>query len=313
MEDKKLEKLEKKEAQNKIKEEEKRLQDEIKEELEIEKKERKQLKKKIKEAKKEIKIAKKNKDNIDVTLVIELKENEEKFKINEELRKKAIIRKKNNPPRLTLLEEIGNAVSHGIGSILTILAFILLLQKSTTPKMVLASVVYSIAMFFMFTNSCLYHSWKWGSTVKRIWRRFDYTSIYLMIAGTFAPLQLIMLERVYPSFGSTLGLIYFIVMWSLVAIGITFTAIFGPGRIRKLNFTLYFLVGWSGLILVPGFFKYGHNLLWWILGGGIVYTLGMIPFGLLRGKKGAHFVWHIVVLLGVIAHFLGIYFAIYCN
>ena len=218
----------------------------------------------------------------------------------------------NEAPKLSLLEEIGNAVSHGVGALLTIIALILLLQKSDTPLKVVASIVYCVAMFFMFFNSCLYHSWKWGMTVKRIWRRFDYTSIYLMIAGTFAPLQLVEIPHDYgdPN-GFIFGITYFIIMWALVIVGITLTCVFGPGRTKKINFPLYFIIGWSGVCVIPGWINYNINLLWWILIGGIVYTLGMIPFALLKGKQSAHFIWHIIVMAGVIIQFIGIYLCVY--
>ena len=219
----------------------------------------------------------------------------------------------NEAPHLTVLEEIGNSVSHGVGAILTIVALILLLQKSDTTLKIVASIVYCLAMFFMFFNSCLYHSWKWGMKVKRIWRRFDYTSIYLMIAGTFAPLQLIEIPRDYgdPQ-GFIFGITYFAIMWTLVVVGITLTCIFGPGRTKKVNFPLYFIIGWSGLCVVPGWLAHNINLFWWILIGGIVYTLGMIPFAVLKGKKSAHFIWHLIVMAGVIIQFIGIYLYVYC-
>ena len=222
-------------------------------------------------------------------------------------------KKLNEAPKLTLLEEIGNAITHGVGVILTIIAYILLMQKSDTPLKIIASSVYCLAMFFMFFNSCLYHSWRWGSKVKRIWRRFDYTSIYLMIAGTFAPLQLIEIpsDFVNPN-GFIFGIIYFSIMWAFVITGITLTCVFGPGRTKKINFPLYFIIGWSGLCVVPGWIIHDNvPLLLWILFGGIVYTLGMIPFALLRGKKSAHFIWHLIVMAGVIIQFIGIYLCVY--
>ena len=219
----------------------------------------------------------------------------------------------NEAPKLSLLEEIGNAITHGLGAILTIVALILLLLKSDTNIKVFASIVYCLAMFFMFFNSCLYHSWKWGLRVKRIWRRFDYTSIYFMIAGTFAPLQLIEIPAEYgnPN-GYIFGITYFIVMWALTITGITLTCVFGPGRTKKINFPLYFIIGWSGVCVVPGWIMHDNvDLLLWILFGGIVYTLGMIPFGLLKGKKSAHFIWHLIVMAGVIIQFIGIYLCVY--
>ena len=105
--------------------------------------------------------------------------------------KKMRIRELNQPPHLSVLEEIGNAVTHGVGAILAIVGLVLMLLKSDTLTKALASWVYGLSMFLMMIMSCLYHSFRYGSTVKRIFRRFDYSSIYLLIGGTFAPLLLV--------------------------------------------------------------------------------------------------------------------------
>lgn len=224
--------------------------------------------------------------------------------------KKKLIKKKNSPPELSTLEEIGNSISHGIGAILAIVALILMLINSNNGKMIFASIIYGLSIFFVMINSTLYHAWKRGSTVKYIWRRFDYTSIYLLIAGTYAPLQLVELHDNcgIPQYA---GVIWFIIMWTIVVIGIVFTSIFGPGRIQWLNFPLYFILGWFGLIYIPIWIHAERiPLLLWILAGGVVYTLGMIPF-VKRGVKASHFIWHIIVILGALIQFIGIFIYVY--
>ena len=212
------------------------------------------------------------------------------------------IDKRNEPPKLTLLEEIGNAVTHGIGAALSIAAFVVMLLKSDTSLKVLASCFYGICMILLFTMSCLYHSWKHGLFVKKLWRRFDYCSIYLLIGGTFAPLCLVY-------WGDAKGLVMFCIQWGLIVTGITFIGVFGPARFRALHFTLYFLIGWSGLLFVPGMVKNDFWMFILILSGGIFYTIGMIPFA--KKKKGMHFIWHIFVILGAATMRLRIWLFIY--
>lgn len=221
---------------------------------------------------------------------------------NLKLEKKDKNRKLNEPPHLSLLEEIGNAVTHGVGALLAIVAIILLILKSDTGLKITATVFYGISMLFMMLMSCLYHSFKSGSTVKRIFRRFDYSSIYLLIGGTFAPILLIF-------WGNTIGIVWFIVQWILIIIGITIVAVFGPGRFKWIHFTLYFTLGWSGIAFIPDLIKYNLPLFWGILGGGLVYTIGMIPFS--RHVKCSHFIWHFFVLVAAIVHFISIYLFIY--
>ena len=107
-----------------------------------------------------------------------------------------------DPPKRPLLEEIGNAVTHGVGALFAPFAFVLMLLKSDSLMDYLGASVYFFGLFVMFLMSCLYHSFKHGSTVKRIFRRFDYSSIYLLIGATFAPILLSFV-------GGILGNVYF--------------------------------------------------------------------------------------------------------
>ena len=268
------------------------------------KKEEKELKLLEKQKKKEEKALRKERKKAEEAVVNRLKEERKNRPLTEE---ELAILAKNEPPHLTVLEEIGNAVTHGLGAIFGVVALVLMLSKSTDGKMILASIVYGVSIVVMMLNSCLYHAWKTGSKVKRIWRRFDYSSIYLLIGGTFAPLQLVELGQNLNH--PILALIWFIIMWALIITGITFVAIFGPGRTKKINFPLYFVIGWSGLMFIPGWIKTNLPLLFWILGGGIIYSLGMIPFVL--KKKSAHFIFHLLVVAGLVVQFVGIYTCVY--
>lgn len=216
--------------------------------------------------------------------------------------RKQLIRKLNEPPHLTILEEVGNSITHGIGAALALVGFILLLLKSDTGLKVLASCIYGISLFILMLMSSLYHAFKSGSAVKRLWRRFDYCSIYLLIGGTFAPLCLVY-------WGNTLGIILLCIQWGLIILGIVMLSVFGPGRLTWLHFSLYFIIGFSGIIFIPDFIHNNIPLLWMIISGGFIYTIGMIPFTL--DKKYDHFIWHFFVIAGAILHWFGIYLFIY--
>lgn len=218
------------------------------------------------------------------------------------IEKRQRIRELNEPPHLTTLEEIGNAITHGVGALLAAAGLVLLLQKSDTGLKIMGSCFYGISLFFLMLMSCLYHAFKSGSTVKRLWRRFDYSSIYLLIGGTFAPLYLVY-------WGNTLGIVLFCVQWGLIIFGITMVGVFGPGRLQWLHFPLYFVIGWSGLMFLPDWYRNCRPLFWFILGGGAIYTAGMIPF--VKDKPNDHFIWHFFVLAGAILHWFGIYYYVY--
>ncbi len=237
-------------------------------------------------------------EELDIRKKHELKEENE--------RRKAALKQKyrelNEPPVLAPLEEIGNAVSHAIGAGLSIAGFVLLLVRSNTGLKVMATCFYGISLIFMFLMSCLYHAYKDGTVVKRLWRRFDYVSIYLLIGGTFAPMFLVY-------WGDVLGIVLFCVQWGLMIAGSVFICVFGPGRFRPVHYTLFFVIGWSAIMFFPDWVKHDKALLWMMVAGGVMYTLGMVPF--VRDKKGDHFIWHLFVLAGAILHWFAIYLLIY--
>lgn len=240
-------------------------------------------------------------------LLIEAPLKAEKYRLK--ATKKREHRKMNEGPRRGLLEEIGNSVSHGVGALIGAAALILMILKSHDALSLMAAIIYGTCFFLQMLFSCLYHAFRGGSTVKRIFRRFDYSSIYLEIGGTFAPLFLIyMPEKMW---GLTWGITLFSIQWALIITGITFVAVFGPGRIRWLHFALYFSIGWSAIIFLPTWFRVDFPLFCYILGAGIVYTVGMIPFAALKRKPVAHFIFHLVVLTAAILMWVGIYLYVF--
>lgn len=209
-----------------------------------------------------------------------------------------------DPPKRALLEEIGNAVTHGVGSIFSVFAFILMLLASDTVAEYVGASIYFFGLFVMFTMSCLYHAFSHGSAVKRLFRRFDYSSIYLLIGATFAPSLLCVV-------GGTFGIVFFIIQWVVIAAGITLVGVFGPTRLRFVHIPMYVILGWSALMLMPSLIATSFPLAMWILAGGVVYTVGIIPFAI--DMKVSHFIWHFFVLAGAVVQWIGIYKYIYLS
>jgi hemolysin III len=279
--------------------------------INLEKEKKKELIRQAKEEKKSLKHQKKeNKKEYRKHEKVYIEEEKEERRNAPLTEKDLEIRRKNEAPKRSVLEEIGNSVSHGLGAIFGIVALVLMLLKSDTPMKVTGSLVYGISMIIMMLMSCLYHAWKHGLRVIRLWRRLfhDYSSIYLLIGGTFAPLQLVELGI---NQGQPLwAWIWFSIMWALIITGITFVSIFGPGRTKGINFPLYFIIGWSAGMYIPGWWQYNQALLWWILVGGLVHSLGMIPF-VLKKVPAAHFIFHLFVAAGAITQFIGFYTRVY--
>ncbi|MBO5224120.1 MAG: hemolysin III family protein [Clostridia bacterium] len=222
--------------------------------------------------------------------------------VNVTLNARKTLKKPVDPPKRSLLEEIGNSITHGVGSVFSVVAFILMLTVANTVEEKVGAIVYFVGLFVLFTMSCLYHAFRHGSAVKRLFRRFDYSSIYLLIGATFAPILLCYV-------GGTFGTAFFIAQWSIIAVGISLVGAFGPSRLRWIHIPLYLLLGWSGLAFVPQMLTNNIGLFITIIAGGIIYSLGVIPFAI--KKKCSHFIWHFFVLGGAVVQWVGIYLFIF--
>lgn len=205
--------------------------------------------------------------------------------------------KKQNKRKQSLGEEIGNAITHGLGAIFAIVATVLMLVKANTTLEYVSTAIFGAGFFMLYIMSCLYHAFKSGTKVKRIFRYFDHTSIYLLIGGTYAPVLLL-------GVGGTLGWVYFIVQWVIIALGITLKCV-RPGKNTVIHTIFCLILGWSGLSVLPNLWQFSPTVFWLILTGGIVYSIGIAFYA--SSFKYSHFIWHFFVLGGTIVHFLAIY------
>ncbi len=194
-------------------------------------------------------------------------------------------------------EEIGNAITHGIGFIMGVIGTIFLLIKSDTAAEYVGSAIFGFGMMMLYIMSCFYHAFKNGSTVKNVFKRFDHLSIYLLIGGTFAPILLCAASQ--PK-----GLIFFIIQWCIIAFGVVLKSI-NTKKYHVLHVVLYLLLGWSGLIFMPDLMALSTNLFMLILLGGIIYSLGVAFYA--AQFKYAHFIWHFFCIAGTMVHFFAIY------
>lgn len=198
----------------------------------------------------------------------------------------------------SLGEEIANAISHGVGAILSIVALILMVIKAEDAKTIIGVTLFGISGILLYTMSTLYHSFKKDSLVKRIFRRFDHLSIYILIGGTYLPIFLTVFE--YPN-----NMIYIIIQWSIIITGVTLVATQFK-KFQIIHFIFYLILGWSGIVAFNTLMSASKPAFYLILAGGISYTFGAIIYAI-RGFKYFHFVWHLFVLGGTILHFFAIY------
>ena len=202
------------------------------------------------------------------------------------------------PKTQSLGEEIANSISHGVSALLGIVGLILLLVKSKTVEEYVGSTIFGVSMILLYTSSCMYHAFKNESTVKAVFKRFDHVSIYLLIGGTFAPIFLVALPHTKMDYVRT--------QRAIIITGVFLKAV-KVHKYQTLHITLFLLLGWSGVFFINRLFLFSPLAFWFILAGGLSYSIGVI-FYALRPFKYSHFIWHLFVMGGTIFQFFAIYF-----
>ena len=204
----------------------------------------------------------------------------------------------------SLGEEIANAVSHGIGTLLAIAATAVLIVRASmysTAIGIVSACLYGATMIILYCFSTLYHSLT-NKKAKKVFQIFDHCSIFLLILGTYIPIALTML-------GGAVGWTIFGIITALTVLGIVFNSI-DLVRWHKISVVLYILMGWTVVGFAPAVLKViPKEGLKWLVGGGILYTVGVI-FYVMKNKKYMHFIWHLFVLGGTIFHYIFIF--LYC-
>jgi len=181
-----------------------------------------------------------------------------------------------------------------------VIALIVLVIYSTRTgdiNRIVSSIIYGSSLVILYTFSTLYHS-ATNKKVKYALEVLDHSSIYLLISGTYTPFTMVTLK-------GTLGTVLLAIVWCLAIAGVVFKIFF----VRKFMITstlLYIAMGWIALIaIVPLYRELPYKGFQLLLLGGILYTLGTI-FYIWRKVPFHHAIWHIIVLLGSITHFLSI-------
>jgi len=194
-------------------------------------------------------------------------------------------------------EELANSVSHGVGLLAAIAASPVLLLSAFRhggAARIAGAVVFAAAMVLLYLASTLYHALP-GNRAKRVFQVLDHAAIFLMIAGTYTPFTLGVLRGVW-------GWTLFGLVWGLAFAGVVLTAA-GGVRYPKLTTSLYLGMGWLILVAVkPLWLRMPPEGLFWLLAGGIAYTVGVVFYAAKRLRYG-HFVWHLFVIAGTACHF----------
>ena len=199
-------------------------------------------------------------------------------------------------------EEKINIITHGLGIVLSVIAFILLIIKSNTDDdatSLYSYIIYGLSLIILYTASTIYHSSKSESSRAKL-NVFDHASIYVLIAGTYTPYSLITLN-------GQIGWTVFIIIWSFAIVGVILKLFF-IGKFKILSTLMYVFMGWLMIFAInPLMENLSTNGQVWLLIGGISYTIGAILYSV-KNIKFNHAIFHVFVLIGSVSHFISIYF-----
>ena len=193
-----------------------------------------------------------------------------------------------------------NAWSHLAGALLALTGSVWLIVLSSLdgdPWKIVGVSIYGATLLLLYTISTVYHSVR--GRAKRILRKLDHLSIYLLIAGSYTPFCLVTLNGAW-------GWTLFGIVWGLAIIGML-QEIKPRSEARVLSLVIYAVMGWLVLIAVgPLLRNLGGEGFAWLLAGGIVYTAGIVFFVYDTRYRHWHGIWHLFVVGGSSLHFVAI-------
>lgn len=195
-----------------------------------------------------------------------------------------------------------NAWTHLFGALLALSGAIWLVVLATASGdgwKVFSMSVYGATLVLLYSISTIYHSVR--GRVKRVLRKLDHLSIYLLIAGSYTPFCLISLRGPW-------GWWLFGIVWSLAAIGML-QEIKPRSEARVLSLVIYAVMGWIVLVAIkPLLANLGLPGFLWLAAGGVTYTVGIVFFVFDEKFRHWHGIWHLFVIAGSLAHFIAILF-----
>lgn len=208
------------------------------------------------------------------------------------------------------IREPGSALTHFIGMMLALFAAVPLLVKSTARSgltCTLALSIFMLSMVLLYGASATYHSVSVSEKVIKLFRKIDHMMIFVLIAGSYTPVCLIIL-------GGRLGYTLLGIVWSIAAIGIMINALWITCP-KWFSSLIYISMGWVCVGVFGTLWDVlPHSAFLWLLAGGIVYTIGGVIYALKlpifnnRHKHfGSHEIFHLFVMGGSICHFIFMY------
>ncbi len=212
------------------------------------------------------------------------------------------------PDQVVAVKPLLRGWMHLVAAPLSLAASIVLIALAPTTPTKWASAVYLASSLILFGISALYHRFYWKPGWELLWKRLDHSNIFLLIAGTYTPLSVALLS---PSAQRSL----LVLVWGGALAGILIN-LFWPTGPRWLLTLIYVLLGWVAVWYLPEFWSAGGPaVVWLIIAGGILYTMGAVVYAFKRPDPwpawfGFHEIFHLFTVLAWACHCVAVYLAV---
>jgi len=200
-------------------------------------------------------------------------------------------------------EEKLNVITHGFGLLMSIIALFLLMKKAIDYDTIylVSFIIFGLSLIVLYAASTLFHSSK-KEKLRNRFQIFDHAAIYVLIAGTYTPFTLLILD-------GWVGWTIFGVSWGLALVGIILKLFF-TGKYDKASTFAYIFMGWLIVFAIkPLIENLSSEGLLWLFAGGVFYTVGAVLYSIKKIKYN-HAIFHTFVLLGSFTHFMAVYYHI---
>ena len=193
---------------------------------------------------------------------------------------------------------------HAVTLPLAFFAFIVMLVIADDVWVRFAVAVFMISAMMLFGVSAVYHRGRWSLRLQGFWKRFDHANIFLLIAGSYTPYSILLLEPKH-------WIVMLSLVWGGALLGVGFK-IFWIGAPRWLYVPLYLLLGWAAILYLPEFVDAASTtVMVLLLTGGVLYSLGAIVYGFKWPNPspkyfGFHEVFHAFTIAAFIVHYVGV-------
>lgn len=200
----------------------------------------------------------------------------------------------------TLGEEIANSVSHGVGALAAIAVTPIMIVKAVPlgAAAIVGASIFGATMIVLYLSSTLYHAFPQNKT-KRVFRIFDHSAIFLLIAGTYTPFTLTVLPDAW-------GWSLFAIVWILAVAGVVLKSVANV-KASGLSTALYLGMGWIAVFAAKPLYETlpGWGLIW-LIAGGVMYSAGILFFAYDHRVRYHHFIWHLFVMAGTACHVVAV-------